>query len=89
MIYNEADDRTTLGVVEGETRTYHGVTGDLLTPEALKGTDAITRITTMVGRALNHKIVIVPLIEIKTSVKQHLKIGSNIERFMTASVVVK
>lgn len=32
---DEADRRTTWGVADGETRTYHGITGDLVNPEEI------------------------------------------------------
>lgn len=37
----EADDRTTHGIADGVTRTYHGITGDLVTPQGL---DVVTDI---------------------------------------------
>jgi len=50
----EADERTTLGVVEGTTRTTRGVMGETVIPEEVFGFDVITSMVTLVGGFMNH-----------------------------------
>ena len=86
---SEADDRTTLGIVDGSTRTYDGITGDLVSGSELKGTDAITQIMTMVGSVLNCQLIHRRHIKFDYSAKSYMTIDNNIPQFLSISLEVK